>query len=196
MFLDSLRSWLINICTAVFFITAIEMILPDNSMKKYSKFVLGLILITVFINPIVNIFNKNFDITSYSNKIFENFDEKKNLDDLNKYKQKDIAETMNTFKLNLEKNCQQKLKQEYPDENYSVEANVGYDDKNGNVNINGIYVTEQKGIVNNIKKVTINTSDNSYQDTEELNDKRGEDIKSYLSNQLDVSENIVHVKKG
>nr|WP_307897887.1 stage III sporulation protein AF [Clostridium botulinum] len=29
------------------------MILPNNSIKKYAKFVLGLILITVVINPII-----------------------------------------------------------------------------------------------------------------------------------------------
>ena len=38
------------------FMTAIEIIAPDNSMKKYIKFVLGLILISVMINPIIKFF--------------------------------------------------------------------------------------------------------------------------------------------
>ncbi|MCD3297735.1 stage III sporulation protein AF, partial [Clostridium botulinum] len=49
--IQSIRQWVISIATAIFFITAVEMILPNNSIKKYAKFVLGLILITVVINP-------------------------------------------------------------------------------------------------------------------------------------------------
>ena len=41
------------------------MILPDNNMKKYAKFVLGLILIVVIIKPIIKIFEKDFDFNSY-----------------------------------------------------------------------------------------------------------------------------------
>ena len=42
--IGELRNWIISICTAVIFITAVEMIMPNNSFKKYAKFVLGLIL--------------------------------------------------------------------------------------------------------------------------------------------------------
>lgn len=51
--IETLRAWIVNISTVVLFITAVEMLLPDNSLKKYSKFVLGLILITVLINPLI-----------------------------------------------------------------------------------------------------------------------------------------------
>lgn len=196
LFLDSLRNWLINICTAVFFITAVEMILPDNSMKKYSRFVLGLILITVFVNPIVSIFNKNFNISSYSTKIFDSFDQKQNMDDIENYREKDLKQTMDTFKLNLEKNCEQKLKEKYPDETYKVEADVGYDDKNNNVNINNIYVNVSDGSVSKIKEVTINTQEDADSGAEDLNGGTGNSIKSYLSSQLGISEDIIHVKKG
>ena len=49
--IEGLKVWITSICTAIFFITAVEMILPDDSLKKYAKFVLGLILITVVISP-------------------------------------------------------------------------------------------------------------------------------------------------
>lgn len=196
MFLDSLRNWLVNICTAVFFITAVEMILPDNSMKKYSRFVLGLILITVFVNPIVSIFNKNFNIISYSTKVFDSFDQKQNTDDIKNYREKDLKQTMDTFKLNLEKNCEQKLKEKYPDETYKVEADVGYDDKNNNVNINNIYVSVSDGNISKIKEVTINTQEDADSGAEDLSGGAGNSIKSYLSSQLGISEDIIHVKKG
>ncbi len=105
--MEYLRSWLIKICTAVFFITAIEMILPNNSFKKYSKFVLGLILITVFINPIVGLFNKNFDINSYSLKLSQQFEKNQNSNDMEKYKEENLNSTIEEFKLNLQNNCKQ-----------------------------------------------------------------------------------------
>ncbi len=64
--IELLKVWVTNITIAIFFITAVEMILPDNSMKKYAKFVLGLLLIVVIINPIIKIFDKDFNISAYS----------------------------------------------------------------------------------------------------------------------------------
>ncbi len=53
--MELLNKFVITLVTILIFITAVEMIAPDNSMKKYLKFVLGLILITVILNPILTI---------------------------------------------------------------------------------------------------------------------------------------------
>ncbi|ANP69766.1 Stage III sporulation protein AF [Clostridium tyrobutyricum DIVETGP] len=196
MLLEYLRSWLIKICTAVFFITAIEMILPNNSFKKYSKFVLGLILITVFINPIVGLFNKNFDINSYSLKLSQQFEKNQNSNDMEKYKEENLNSTIEEFKLNLQNNCKQKLDEKYPDGKYSVKANARYDKESGNIYITGIYVTVKDGSVDTVQKVTINTEGENYDNSDELSGKQGQEIRSYLGSQLDISENIIHVKKG
>jgi stage III sporulation protein AF len=118
--LQTLREWIISICTAVFFITAVEIILPDNSMKKYAKFVLGLILITVFINPIIKIFDRNFDISTYTANVVENFDKKKTESEFQQYKEKNLNDTLEVFELNLQTSCEKKLKEKYPDSNYKV----------------------------------------------------------------------------
>ncbi|MEA5008431.1 stage III sporulation protein AF [Clostridium tyrobutyricum] len=194
--MEYLRSWLIKICTAVFFITAIEMILPNNSFKKYSKFVLGLILITVFINPIVGLFNKNFDINSYSLKLSQQFEKNQNSNDMEKYKEENLNSTIEEFKLNLQNNCKQKLDEKYPDGKYSVKANARYDKESGNIYITGIYVTVKDGSVDTVQKITINTEGENYDNSDELSGKQGQEIRSYLGSQLDISENIIHVKKG
>lgn len=196
MFLNALKNWLINICTVVFFITAVEMILPDNSMKKYSKFVLGLILITVFIHPIVNLFNGNFNLNDYSQKVLDNFDKKQNMDDLSKYKSKNLQDTIDTFKLNVQTTCEKKLKEKYPDENYKVKVNAGYDNESNNIKINGVYVTAKNSSVDKVKKVTIDTKSVSSDNSNEVTDKVGPNIKSYLSSELDISQNIIHVSDG
>ena len=51
--MEYLNNFIITLVATMIFMTAIEIIAPDNSMKKYIKFVLGLILIVVLLNPIV-----------------------------------------------------------------------------------------------------------------------------------------------
>ena len=53
-FIESLKGLVTTLTSMLVFIGAIEIIAPDNKMKKYIKFILGLILITVILNPILN----------------------------------------------------------------------------------------------------------------------------------------------
>lgn len=194
--INFLREWIINICTAVFFITAVEMILPDNSMKKYSKFVLGLILITVFINPIISIFNKNFDMSAYTTKISREIDKNSEGSStrIEEYKKEDIRSTLETFKTNLEKNCEEKLKQKYPDGTYDVDAEVDYDTEKESVSIKKVCVSVDYSTVSVVKKVTINLQNDekeggTYQ-------KKDDEIQSYLSSQLDVPKDLIQIRQA
>ncbi|OBR94900.1 stage III sporulation protein AF [Clostridium ragsdalei P11] len=195
--LQSLKEWLINICTALFFITAIEMILPDNSMKKYCKFVLGLILITVFINPVVKIFNKDFDINQYTQNAIESFEKgfnsKSQLNQFNDYKKKSMEDTIETFKMNLETKCEKSLKEKYPDESYKVKIDANYDEQNNSVCIKNINVQVKDGSVEKIKKVDINTKSASVSNLDSGDDDKNVKLKTYLSQELNVSKNIIHV---
>lgn len=195
--IESLRQWLIGICTAVFFITAIEMILPDNSMKKYCKFVLGLILITVFINPLIKIFNKDFDINSYTAKAIESFEEntksEKSLKDFNEYKEKSKADTIEAFESNLKLSCEKNLKEKYPDGNYKVTIKADYDEESNIVYIKNVNVEIQKGSVEKVKKVDVSGKTTSVSNFNEENNEQCNKIKNYLSKELNVSEDVIHV---
>ena len=194
--LQTLREWLIGICTAIFFITAVEIILPDNSMKKYAKFVFGLILITIFINPLIKIFDRKFDINTYTSNAIKSFDMKKTENDFQKYKEKNIDSTVEVFKLNLQSSCEKKLKEKYPESNYKVQVDVVYDDKNSNVIIKDMKVGVKDGNIEKIKKIKISsdskTVDNS---TNELNTEKGQNIKKYLGDELNISKDVIQVYK-
>jgi len=195
--LQALKEWLINICTALFFITAIEMILPDNSMKKYCKFVLGLILITVFINPIVKIFNKDFDINQYTEKAIESFEKgfntKNQVNEFSDYKKKSMEDTIETFKINLETKCEKSLKEKYPDESYKVKIDANYDEKNNSLCIKNVNVQVKDGSVEKVKKVDINTKSASVSNLDSGDNDKNVKVKTYLSQELNVSKNIIHV---
>jgi stage III sporulation protein AF len=193
--LQALKEWLINICTAVFFITAVEIILPDNSMKKYAKFVLGLILITVFINPIIKVFDKNFNINTYTQNAIESFNKNKYEGDLKQYEQKDKQNTLDLFKLNLQTNCEKILKEKYPDSNYKVQVDAIYDDKNNNLIIKDVKVGVKDGLVEKIAKVTIDAETKSVNNSDNVESKKSDSIKQYISDQLSVSKDIIQVYK-
>ncbi|MBC2580325.1 stage III sporulation protein AF [Clostridium sp. DJ247] len=193
--LQILKDWLISICTAIFFITAVEIILPDNSMKKYAKFVLGLILITVFINPIIKIFDRNFDISTYVNSAVASSDKKKLQDDFQKYKEKNISSTLEVFKLNLQTSCEKKLKEKYPESNYKVQVEASYDNKNDKLLINDIKVGVKDGSIEKIQKVQISFNSEYVNTENNVEDEKSISIKKYLSDELRVSKDIIQVYK-
>lgn len=193
--LQTLREWLISICTAVFFITAVEIVLPDNSMKKYAKFVLGLILITVFINPIIKLFDRNFDINTYTSSIVENFDTKKTESEFKQYKEKNLNSTLEVFKLNLQTSCEKKLKEKYPDSNYKVEADASYDSENDKIVIKDIKVGVKEGSIEKIKKIQIGGDTKSVNNTDNMDSEKSMDIKKYLSNELNISKEVIQIYK-
>lgn len=193
--MDVLKGWIISICTTVFFVTAVEMILPNNKLKKYAKFALGLILITVLINPIIKLFDKNYDINAYANKAVKYFDEKGYENKLVDYKEDNIKNTVSNFKLNLEKTCEKMLLEKYPNNNYKVEAKVSYDKDKQTVVINHINVGIKDGKVEKVKKIEISTKGSYENYNSNMNDERARLLKDYLSKELKVSNEVIVIYK-
>lgn len=189
--LEALKGWVMNICTAIFFITAVEMILPSNSLKKYTKFVLGLILITVLIKPIIRLYDHQLSMDNYLNAATEYFEGKQYEKNYDKYKNKNINSTKEVFASNLETLCAQKLKEKFPKNNYKVTAKVTFDDKSQKFIVDGIRVWINEGSVKKIKKVDIESS-------KEVNNKETENDKNqyivdYLSQTIDIPKDKITV---
>jgi len=125
--LDGIRNWVITICCTLFFITAIEMIIPSNSMKKYAKFVLGLILITVIINPVIKIFNGDFNTAVYTSNIVNSMDDDNMKNTIQRYKDENINSTLINFKENLKLSCEKSLKEKFPNNTFQVTIDASFD---------------------------------------------------------------------
>lgn len=194
--IDALKVWVTNITIAIFFITAIEMILPDNNMKKYSKFVLGLMLIVVIINPIIKIFQKDFDFYSYTNKATSYMESSTSVADVQKYKDLNIVNTKDNFKKNLEDQCIINLEDAYPENKYNADIDIVYDDKNGVYNINKIEIAIVDKGVENIRKIEINTKSVNASKKNILQGEQGNKIKRLLSNKFKISGDIITVYKS
>ncbi|MBU5482945.1 stage III sporulation protein AF [Clostridium sp. MSJ-11] len=191
--IDILKEWIINIASLILFITAVEMLLPDNSLKKYSKFVLGLILMTVLINPIIKIFNKNFNISVYSQNISRVIYDEEKVDSIEKYKEESLKNTIKNFETNLEQIIGDKLKDEFKVLNTKIEIQAEYSDEDNNFNIKDIKIGIKDGKVEKVKKVKVSVGEKTLEEKEK--DKLHDDIKSYLSKELRVEESIITVYK-
>ena len=193
--IEVLKIWVTNIAIAIFFITAVEMILPDNSMKKYAKFVLGLMLIVVIINPIIKIFDKDFDLYSYSNKAISYMESNTSGIDVKKYKDINILNTTENFKKNLEDECIMNLEEAYPENKYNADIEIIYDDKKGVFNIGKVEIGIVDKGVKNIRNIEIDTKSVNATKKNILQGEQGNKIKRLLSSKFQISGDIITVYK-
>jgi len=193
--IEALKVWVTNITIAIFFITAVEMILPDNNIKKYAKFVLGLMLIVVIINPIIKMFDKDFDFYSYSNKATSYMESNTKGLDIKKYKDINILNTTENFKKNLENQCIRNLQEAYPENQYNADIEVIYDGKTGLFNINSVEIAIVDKGVKAIKKIEIDTKSVNASNKNILQGEQGDKIKRLLINKFQISGDIITVYK-
>lgn len=194
--IEVLKVWVTSITIAVFFITAVEMILPDNSMKKYAKFVLGLLLIVVIINPIIKVFDKNFNLNAYSDKVTSYMETGTSKVDIKKYKDSNILNTGENFKKNLENECLTNLKESYPENKYNVDIKIVYDSKNGVFNINTVGIEVVDKGVKNINNIEIDTKSVSASKKDVLEGAQGNKIKKLISSKFKISDDVITVYKS
>ena len=55
-----LSSWISNIIIFILLATVIDMLLPSSSLQKYTKMVIGLLLIAIIITPILKFVSNEF----------------------------------------------------------------------------------------------------------------------------------------
>lgn len=192
MFLKSLREWIINISTVVLFITAVEMILPNNSLKKYSKFVMGLILMVTLINPLIKLIDKDFNINKYASEFSKGIDVEDSKETLSQYKQKNIEKTKENFNKNLQELVDKKLKNKFPKGKFKVNTRVGFNEEDNNFIIEGIKVGFKDKRVEKIKKIQVNINKNE-KNLEQ--DELSKNIRNYLSEEFGISKDIISVNK-
>lgn len=191
--MDSLKQWVVTICSIVIFITAVEIVLPKNNMKKYVNFVFGLILIAAILNPIIRIFNSKFDVGAYSEKISNYLDNQNTQNDLKKYENKEQQSTLDVFKSNLEEVCKQKLKDQFPSYTYQVSAEVAYSKDHTEVLIKSLNIEVEKNGVESVKKVNINLDkDMSQQQNVDADTKS---MKNFINNELKIPSDCIKVYK-
>lgn len=190
--MELLNKFVITLVTTLIFMTAVELIAPDNSMKKYLKFVLGLILITVILNPILTIILNGEQelkdvISGYEEEYNVNRKDNESTENIIKIKE-------DSFKDNFNKNCESMLKQEFKDLEFkcNVDCVVDFNDNDFTINKLSIQIKDKKvKKVEKIDKVDIN----SKKDKKDTVNKEYKDVVKFISKELNIDENKINIYK-
>ena len=178
--MEYLNNFIITLVATMIFMTAIEIISPDNSMKKYIKFVLGLILISVMINPIIKFFTGGEQ--EVINRI-KRYEDMLNLGVTNEGESKEVIEKQKeAFKSNLNSNCDNLLKEKFSDKNFKsdIKCNINLSDMTYSIDSLEVWVRENG--IRLVDKIRINVNDESEEavsNNEKIDNE--EEIKNYLS---------------
>ena len=178
--MEYLNNFIITLVATMIFMTSIEIIAPDNSMKKYIKFVLGLILISVMINPIIKFFTGGEQ--EVINRI-KRYEDMLNLGVTNEGESKEVIEKQKeAFKSNLNSNCDNLLKEKFSDKNFKsdIKCNINLSDMT--YSIDSLEVGVRENGIRLVDKIRINVNDESEEavsNNEKIDNE--EEIKNYLS---------------
>ncbi|KLE16037.1 stage III sporulation protein AF [Clostridium sp. C8] len=190
--MEELKEFVITLVTMLILMTAVELIAPDNNMKKYLKFVLGLIFIAIMLSPIISVFTKGEENISIQIQKYIDLSENQSIEVNKEYNNN----SQNTFKKNLEENCNRILKEKFDNNEFSSEIDCDVDMDNIKYSINTVKVGVKNKDVSKIQKIIINTKEDS-QSVYSQEDKveKEDEIVSYLSETLNVSKDKIKVYK-
>lgn len=194
--IEALGKWIVTICVAVFFATAVQMILPDNSLKKYCNFVLGLIVFVVMITPIVNFFNKDITIDKLIEQTtMEVFSDKtQDSATYEEYRNSSMNTTLKVFKEKLEQQCAKDLSKEFKGDEFSVNVDATYDEVNKTFVIDSMDIGINDGSIKRVEDVVIG-GDKAVPASkeEEALGEYGAEIRKYVSSHYEIDESKVFI---
>lgn len=191
--IDFLSNWAQGIIVAVIIATIIEMILPNDSSKKYVKVVVGIYILFTIISPIITKFSSdNFNINDIlDTKAYEEQMAKSDEDISKKIEENNNRTIKDIYQSNLESDIKAKLKdkgyevlntyiQIRDDENYTIEFISLSLDKNE---------TEESNQVRNIEieEVNIQIGETNTQEIDtSLTSSEKQEIAEYISSTYDI----------
>ena len=128
----AIKRWCEGIVVAVILCIIIESLIPNGDNKKYIKVVIGIYIMYVTLNPILNLLDYDFDITSIFSAETQKYQEvSSNLD----------SDIKDVYILGIEEDIKESIKQ------------LGYNAEEVNVLVDINYENIEKIELKNIKKI-------------------------------------------
>jgi len=199
MFIEALKNIVITLVTILIFISAVELIAPSNKMKKYIQFILGLILVTVILNPIIQFISSGEKsvtdgIQSYEQVFSQNENKvnKGNTTNIFKNDQDKVDVRKKTFMNNFNKNCDNLLKNKYKDKTFKSEIDCDVDFVNITLNVKKLKIGVGENKINKIKKIVINKE---VETTTKEENKEYTEMVNFISSELNIPKEKIEVYK-
>lgn len=189
--MEEIKGFVITLVSIIILISAIELISPDNSMKKYLKFVLGTILISVMISPIVSILSNGENILTYKISEYTDLEENNSLKTSNENNET-TSEAL--FKENLEENFNKILKEKFKEYEFETYVDCEVNIQDITYTINEISIGVKSKEISKIEKVVINNENESSEvNTSQEKLTNEDEIKDYLVEVLEITKDKIKI---
>ncbi|HYE09684.1 MAG TPA: stage III sporulation protein AF [Patescibacteria group bacterium] len=206
---DFLRSWILDITVIIIFVMFLDMIMPNNSMKRYINVVVGLLIIIVVIKPFVLVkdyaesFNNEF--LEASSFVEQGGDQGKS-GEISKFQQQKAIEIFeNNMKGQIVKLVKNSTKSEYKavSVDLELERNIESEDF-GNIKSIAVMLSDDRNEVIQVDRIKIGVDEGAVENKNVINKDKAEynlndskissEIKYGISKALGISESIVSVE--
>lgn len=198
--MEWIRSWSEGIVISIIIATLVEMLLPNNSSKKYIKIIVGVFVVYNIIYPVLTTFT-SVDVEQ-SLKVDDILQTSTSIEyEYNSINQNAVNSVRGIYKQNLENSIRTGLKSKgYEAGNLSVKIS---NDDNYNIEKIDLEITNKEqnvqeekqvySIVDTIKHVTISVSNEAVENNSVINDRDKDLIKKYLNETYGVSSEKINV---
>lgn len=190
--MEMLNKYIATLVATLVFMTAIELIAPDNSLKKYLKFILGLILISVLLNPIIQFLTGGEEIITEAIDKYEKVLDTNEVATTFNNDEENIDVRKNNFVTNFNKNCESMLKTKYDGMSFKADVDCDVNFEDLTFIINKLEIGIKDGSIKKIEKIVIDKSNQSNSD--EVDQEVQNSIKEYLSEEIGVNKEKIEVK--
>lgn len=180
--MEHLNSFVITLATVIIFISAVELIMPDNSFKKYQSFVLGLIVLAVILTPIIKFFDSTETLGDKVKATIEEMEE-------NNEKNPIYSSDKNNQYVfaTLENNCEATLREKYDEKEFDVKVEGEIDFSNYETTINSVVVNIRNK--DELEPIIIGEENK----LEEKKTAIGKEVEEFIANELKIDEKIIMV---
>lgn len=94
--MEFIKEWVTNIILFILFATMVDMLLPNSKFQKYTKMVIGLLLIAIILTPVLKLVSQDFEEAMVSIPKIENTGENK-LKNLIELQKKEIQASQDAY---------------------------------------------------------------------------------------------------
>lgn len=127
--MEFLQGWIISLVSIVILSVLIDVILPNGSIRKYTRFIIGILVIFVILSPVVRLLNKGFSL----DKVIEGNLYKLNIDEF-QYKASNMEglyqkSILDLYKTKLETEIKRQVVVQTGIQNLKVDIVINEDEK-------------------------------------------------------------------
>lgn len=190
-----LSEWVFNIIIFLIIAMIVDMLLPESSMKKYTKLATGLLLMAIVLTPVLKLISSDFEkvLASFTANIDVKDQTTKNL---LKTKKKEIQASLHAYTLEqmavqMKKMVEKELVDKYSVEisNLRISATPNSDGTINELDNVVVSLTPSEKVIKTIQPVNIN-----FQETDAKVDTTDyETMKSMLANTWEIPKTLIEI---